>query len=69
MNLNLLAKNIAMKERFYGKKRKGKEIQIGDIKEILKITLHLLGKEIIDNDGEYMPLVSQLKEYGRKKLR
>ena len=63
MNFRKMSSEIAKIE---GKKR---QVSIGNVRELLKITLHLLGKEIIDNDGEYMPLVSQLKEYGRKKLR
>jgi len=63
MNLNVLAKRIAKQEKFYGEKRKPKELSIGDIKEVLKITLIELGK-FSNNE-----IIKTVQRYRRKAMR
>jgi hypothetical protein len=63
MEFRKLASEIAKIE---GKKR---QVSVGNVRDVLKITLHLLGKEILDNNGVCGPLVDQLKIYGKKKLK
>jgi len=64
MEFRKLSSEIAKIE---GKK---KEVAIGNVREILKITLHLLGKEL--NEGDVMTetkLLEQLRFYGKKKMK
>lgn len=59
INQNNLAKVIAESEKSHGKRKITKEINIGDIKEILQIILEELGKY---EDEQILKLINKHRE-------
>lgn len=58
INLNTLARDVTLREKFKGTKKKGKELGIGDVKEVMKLTF----EELINKHSE-ADILKMLERY------